>query len=194
MTAFVIATIAVTTFLVSPRESPLPALGWAAGFLFFIVEEDLRHRRIPNWLTAPGFVMALALSAFSGGWTGLAHAALGTLTAVLLLIAPFAMRQLGAGDVKAVMVLGALWGPGAILGSLAWMIVAGGALALTILAARGGLIDLLERWGASFLTWRATRRWVPLGPTRGGGEHGLPFALAIALGASAYQFWGSPWL
>ena len=31
----------------------LPVLGWAAAFLFFVVEQDLRRGRIPNALTLP---------------------------------------------------------------------------------------------------------------------------------------------
>ena len=192
--AVLVALLAVATFLVSPRECALPAIGWAAAFLFLFVEEDIRRRRIPNWLTVSGILTALVLAAVSGGWIGIAQAVAGAVTALALLIIPFAMRGLGAGDVKALMVLGALWGPLAILGTLPWMLIAGGLLALCILAARGRLLDLLQRWAVTLTSWRATSNWHYVGPEPSTAGGGLPFALAIALGASAYQFWGSPWM
>ena len=191
-TAIVVALLAAAALLASPRESPLPALGWAAGFLFLFVEEDMRNRRIPNWLTVTALAVALIVGAASGGLPGVAQAMAGALTALVLLIVPFAMRGLGAGDVKALMALGALWGPVAILGSLPWMLISGGVLALGILAVRGRIPDLLQRWGVTLTAWTATQRWHYVTPSAR--EGGLPFALAIALGASAYQFWGPPWL
>jgi hypothetical protein len=72
------------------------------------------------------------------------------------------------------------------------MLIAGGVMAILLLAVRGQLMDMLRRWAASVWTWRLTRRWSHATPETSR-RQGLPFALAIALGASAYQFWGPLW-
>jgi prepilin peptidase CpaA len=181
-------------FLWSAQESPLPATGWAAAFLFLAVEHDVRLMRIPNWLTFGGLALALALAAVTRGWPGLYEALLGAGFALAVLFAPFLLRWLGAGDVKAMMVLGALWGRELVLPTLFWMFLAGGGLALALIVARGELADLFERWGRSVWVSLSTQRLTYFGPAPGSAASGgLPFAVAIGVGASIHQIWGFPW-
>jgi len=182
-------------FLWSAQEEPLPALPWAAAFLFLAVESDVRRLRIPNWLTFGGLAAALGLAALQGGGAGLLAALAGAGVALVVLFVPFAMRWLGAGDVKAMMVLGALWGHEPLLPTLFWIVLAGGALAIALVAFRGELLDLCTRWWRSFWITCSTRKITYFGPAPGsvaGG--GLPFAVAIGIGASTYQLLGAPWL
>lgn len=179
----------------STSGTPLPAYGWAAAFLFLVVEEDVRHMRIPNWLTFPCLGLAVAWAVFDGGIAGLGHSLLGAAVAFAVLFLPFAARWLGAGDVKAVMVLGALWGAGVVLGLIGWMILVGGALGIGLLAARGGLGDWLRRWLRTLHLLVATRRLAYAAPEPGSAAAGgLPFGIAVGLSVAAYQWWGTPWL
>ena len=181
-------------FVWSAQEAPLPALPWAAAFLFLAVEHDVRSLRIPNWLTFGGLAVALGLAAVQGGAAGLLDAGVGAGVALAVLFVPFAMRWLGAGDVKAMMVLGALWGREPLLPTLFWIVLAGGALAIAMVAARGEIADLAQRWWRSFWITCSTRKINYFGPAPGsvaGG--GLPFAVAIGIGAAAYQLLGTPW-
>ena len=188
------ATICAAYVEVHGEASPL-AVAWAATFLFFVVEEDLRRRRIPNWLTLPGLGFSVLLSVLAAGWLGLASALLGAGLAFAIFFPLFLLRWMGAGDAKALMVLGALWGPGALLGGVWWMLLAGGAMALACLVARGGLRDLLRRWMASLWASLVLRRptYLPPGPASPA-RGGVPFGLAIGLGAVAYWMWGVPWI
>ena len=182
-------------FVWSAQESPLPATAWAAAFLFLAIEYDVRCLRIPNWLTGGGLAAALALALGTRGAVGLGFALAGAGAALAALFVPFLLRWLGAGDVKAMMVLGALWGYDLVLPTLFWMFMAGGALAIALLIARGELRDLCIRWGRSAWISLSSRRLTffaaPPGSAAGGG---LPFAVAIGIGASIYQFWGFSWL
>jgi prepilin peptidase CpaA len=176
------------------KEAPLPALGWAAAFLLLAVHQDLRSLRIPNWLTFPALLGALVLGAVRGGLAGAGAALLGAGVALAIGFVPFALRWLGAGDVKAAMVLGALWGAETFAGVFWWMLVVGGLLAVAFVAAQGGLADLLARWLRSLQATLATRRLTYFRPAAGSAAaHGLPFAVAMALGAGAFQLWGTPW-
>ena len=178
----------------SGKEAPLPAIEWAAAFLFLAVQQDVRDLRIPNWLTFPALAAAIALGALHGGVAGAIHSLGGAGVALAIGFLPFALRWLGAGDVKAGMVLGALWGAGTFLGAFWWMLVTGGVLAVAFVAAQGGLRDLLGRWLRSAQASVMTRRLTYFRPTAGSAAAaGLPFAVAMALGAAAFQTWGTPW-
>ncbi|MGH3594443.1 MAG: prepilin peptidase [Mycobacterium sp.] len=119
---------------------------------------DIRQRRLPNWLTLPGFAVILLVAGLAGrGLPALAGAA--ALAAVYLsmhLVSPAAM---GAGDVKLALGLGALTG---CFGVDVWLLAA---LAAPLLTA---VIGVLARLG-----WSAAS--VPHGPS-------MCVATAAALG------------
>jgi prepilin peptidase CpaA len=184
----------VACLIWTAREVPLPSIGWAATFLFLAIHQDVSHLRIPNWLTLPGLALALGVAAVAGGSAGLTAALAGAGTALACTFLPFVMRWLGAGDVKACMVLGALWGAENFLGALFWMLLAGGALALVLLLAQGGLIDLFQRWYASVRLTLTSGRINYIAPAEGStARSGVPFAVAMGLGACAIQLWGTSW-
>jgi len=70
---------------------------------------DLITRRIPNWLVAIGAVSGLAINAFHGRDV-FVQSLLGLVLGIGALFLPFAMGWIGAGDVKAFGVNGALLG------------------------------------------------------------------------------------
>jgi len=181
--------------LLSGMDRPLPTLGWAAAFLFCVVQQDVARMRIPNAVTLPAFAIALANGAVQAGWSGVGSGLAGALLVFGVLFIPFALRWMGAGDVKALMVLGALWGPYRAVEILWWSLVWGGAIALLILVARGGLKEMLGRWGHSLGLSLATRRWTYLAPApEAAARKALPFGVALALAVAALQLWGVPWV
>ena len=181
-------------FLWTARQVPLPATPWAAAFLFLAVAYDCYALRIPNWLTLGGLLVALGLAASGGGWAlGSALGGVGIALAVLFL--PFHVRWIGAGDVKAVMVLGGFWGSDLILPVLFWIVVSGGVLGLGWITLRGELPNLLSRWVDSLRVTFLARQATYFPPAPGSvASGGLPFAVAIGLGACCYQLWGSAWI
>jgi prepilin peptidase CpaA len=97
---------------------------------------DLRTREIPDWI--PLLIVAWACLATSrhlhqATWTGLV---VGLLLGLGLGAAVFCLGWPGGGDVKLLAAIGAVVGPWTLLSILAWMALAGGALAL-LAAARG---------------------------------------------------------
>ncbi len=184
-----------SAFVWSGKELPLPSLVLAAAVLLFVVEEDWRHRRIPNLVTMPAFLLAIALSIWSAGLPGFLTALAGAGIAFGILFPVFLMRWMGAGDVKALMALGAIWGPSQLLGSLWWMLVVGGVLGIVIITYRGGLFDMLRRWWQSLRIALITQNFTFISSVdKSISSGGLPFGVAIGLGAIAYQLWGLPWI
>ena len=111
-TLSVLCSLAVVgTLLFSHGGRPLPFIEWTTAFLFVAISFDLRDRRIPNALNFPALLIAFALAFHTGGGFLLRDSLLGAGLMFAILFPAFAFRALGAGDVKALMVLGALWGP-----------------------------------------------------------------------------------
>ncbi len=72
---------------------------------------DIRTRRIPNWLTLAGVLAGLAIKSFLFGLTGLWDSAVGLAFAFGLYFVLYALRAMGAGDVKLMAAVGAMAGP-----------------------------------------------------------------------------------
>jgi leader peptidase (prepilin peptidase) / N-methyltransferase len=91
---------------------------------------DVRHRRLPNCLTLPGFALIVLAAAESGHGTAavLGAAALAAVYLPVHLVNPAGM---GAGDVKLALGLGALTGS---FGADVWFLAALGAPLLTAVA------------------------------------------------------------
>jgi prepilin peptidase CpaA len=147
----------------------------AAAAATVAVITDLRRRRIPNWLTgatlATGLLLNLWLGGLAGGLSAIEGAALG----FLLLIPFYALRAMGAGDVKLLAALGALLGPHDLVSVAVYGAVVGGLMSLVVMV-RAGFVG------------RALRQLVVLGqvPSLRTGLT-APYAVAIAGGVYLTQ-------
>jgi prepilin peptidase CpaA len=119
---------------------------------------DLRSGRIPNVLTWGSAAGALMFHAFVERGDGFWLAGGGWLAGVALLVVPFALRGLGAGDVKLLAALGAWVGPHDILRTFLYTGVAGGILALGLAWRRGYVRQ------AAANIWLLFAHWAVNGP------------------------------
>ena len=94
---------------------------------------DVRTRRIPNWLTFPAALLGLVAATAAHGGHGTVSSAAGFLVGVALFFPLFALRGLGAGDVKLMGALGAWLGTSIIFGVAFYTSLAGGVLALALI-------------------------------------------------------------
>ncbi len=106
---------------------------------------DLRSRRIPNWLTGSALFAGLLANALLHGFDGAMLALAGAALGLGLLLPFYAMRALGAGDVKLLAGVGALIGPTAVVSVAVYGGVVGGLLSLGVLLVRGRLVEGLQR-------------------------------------------------
>jgi prepilin peptidase CpaA len=154
-----------------------PLIGLTLLVLSAAVYTDLRSRRIPNAFTLPAAAAGLGLNLLWHGMEGLGYAALGWIVGVGLLLVPFMLRGIGAGDVKLLAAVGALQGPVFVFFTALYGALIGGVLATVMLQRSGSLGAAVQ----SLVLLRFLPR--PVGQVITTGR--MPYAPAIALGACA---------
>jgi prepilin peptidase CpaA len=92
--------------------------------------QDLRIRRIPNWLTYSGLLAALVIRTVLSGWSGAKSVFAGTAVASGVFLVLYLLKAMGGGDVKLMAAVGAWAGPSHALVILVAVSIAGGVLAL----------------------------------------------------------------
>lgn len=94
---------------------------------------DLRSQRIPNWLTYPAMCLALGLHGVLSGADGLLFSISGLGAGLGLMILPFLMGVMGAGDVKLLAAAGAFIGARDVLSAFILTSLLGGVYALVVM-------------------------------------------------------------
>jgi prepilin peptidase CpaA len=163
----------------------------ASAFLLLICLTDTHFSRIPN---AASLILALAgighhLAA--SGPSGLLTAFWGLATGFSLLIVPYLLGGMGAGDVKALAALGALLGPGAIFQVFLYMGLVGGLMAVLHYAFNHDLKKKCVQGLNALRLVVYTQDVVDLKPEPSLEKLRFPYAAAIAFGFFAYTSWGA---
>jgi prepilin peptidase CpaA len=153
----------------------------AAAFTAACLYTDLRTGRIPNLLTVPfacGGVLyhCIALGIQAGGLFALKGLGLGC----LLLFLPFALGGMGGGDVKCLGTLGAWMGPERVFWVFLYGAMAGGLIALVLLA-------LPSRGQGMREAWLDLKIRILSGQWLHGRDQGrrFPYTIPIAIGVTA---------
>src|SRR6267378_5890390 len=102
---------------------------------------DWRSRRIPNWLTVPGFLSGVTLHVVLNGWHGLRFALGGGALALILLLPLVLVRALGAGDWKLMGAVGAFLGPVLFLFVFFGSVLASGMMAIVQMYRAGRVVE-----------------------------------------------------
>ncbi|BDQ34888.1 A24 family peptidase [Pseudodesulfovibrio portus] len=147
---------------------------------------DLRDQRIYNWLTFPLIIAGFATHTVFGGMEGLKFAASGFGLGFVVMVIPYFMGVMGAGDVKLMAGIGAWLGLESTFTAFLFTCIAGGVYGLAVLALdpkvlKGVLINIRN----TFAVFMATRKFnfTPVAT-----EKALPklcYGVAIAVGTSA---------
>lgn len=185
----------------APGQWQVGGLSLLALCLALAALSDARQRRIPNALVLVALLTGLLWNAFGPqpfrqnpglfslypGALGLGISLLGALVALLLFLPFYALRVLGAGDVKLFAAVGAFAGPAASVNLALCVLVAGGLLALARMAVArnarlvmqntlASLGQMLPGLGGSFDA-RTQTAWR------------MPYAVAIFGGVAGYAAW-----
>jgi prepilin peptidase CpaA len=155
------------------------------------VVTDLKRRKIYNNIIFPSLIFAFVYHSVTGGWQGAAQSLLGFIVGLAILLIPYLMGGMGAGDVKMLALVGALKGAGFVLAASVYMALFGAVIALGVLLFHDGFRNRL-RYIGFVLTCLQLRMLPNLRGHWTGGTY--PYGVAIA-GGTAVCFvlkgWGA---
>jgi prepilin peptidase CpaA len=97
---------------------------------------DIRESRIPNLLTLPCALIGITLHTLFAGMEGFLFSIIGCAAGIGLLLLPYLMSGMGAGDVKLMGAVGAFLGAKATLEAFILIALAGGVYSLAIILIR----------------------------------------------------------
>ncbi len=126
-------------------------IAWAVTLIIFVAViawTDLRSRRIPNVIVFPAALVGLIFNLGMRGWEGLLFGLKGLGLAFLLLLIPYLVGGMKAGDVKFLMAVGAFLGAADVFR----------ALLATVLCYPVFAVFAVIREGKLRLTWLRFRR------------------------------------
>lgn len=177
-------------FLSSHTKPMEPVIFLASFFLLLICVTDTIKSRIPNSISLTLTICGFSYHFLNAGTTGLLTAFLGLLAGFCLLVIPYSMGGMGAGDVKALAALGTLLGPAIIFQVFLYTTLAGGIIAIFHYVLVGSFSEKITCWKASFLLYLSSRKLRHLLPADLHETQKFPYATAIAFGYFAYLSWG----
>jgi prepilin peptidase CpaA len=154
--------------------------------LFWAAASDVRHRRIPNWLTFGLILSGVARAAVFGGFSS----ALGGLFAGASV--PFVLYVLGAlggGDVKLLAGIGAWLGPTQALAVLVVQCVIGLAVAMIQAMGQGRTMALLRNSAVLAADMAQNGLGSPAGKSFSSIDRPLPYAVPVALATLVVVAW-----
>lgn len=154
------------------------------ALLIICVITDLKERKIYNKVLMPFLFAGLVIHLATAGLAGLGLSLAGTVTGFAILLIPYFMGGMGAGDVKLLAVIGALKGTIFVLTAAVYMALAGGVLALIVLLFRKGAWHRLKQIGMYIGGLRSGLK-VPLIMDSESLQTTYPYGVAIAIGSVA---------
>lgn len=148
--------------------------------------------KVPNWVTFPFIVSGWAYSVVAFGWEGLGWSLLGTVIGLALLLPPYAIGGMGAGDVKLLAGVGAwIYGTNTVY-AFAVSAIVGAVLAVAMVVVRRGW----KRHSAQFmvilneiLVIRNPEQLAAIAAKRKPTMLLLPYGIPIAIGTIGYFVW-----
>lgn len=154
---------------------------------------DLRSRRIPNWLTVPGFVVGVTLNTILRGKDGFESSLLGALVGLGLLLPFVLLRSLGAGDWKLAGALGAFAGRELLINFLIGSVFVAGVMAVALIIYKRRVRQTMRNIGhilVSLVTFQLPGHRVSLdNPDALKVPYGVALALTVLLYGAAHV-WG----
>ncbi|MBW1744717.1 MAG: prepilin peptidase [Deltaproteobacteria bacterium] len=155
--------------------------------LILAAVQDLRVQKIPNLLTYPTMGMGVIYHSVTNGLDGFFFAATGLAAGIGLLIVPYIMGGMGAGDAKLMGAIGAVVGPKGVFTAFLFSAVIGGLYALLLILLRGQLRrEFVERHLMTLKTFLFTRQFIPIPAAEDAKKPKLCYGIAIAFGTLLY--------
>lgn len=160
---------------------------------------DYSQRRVPNWLNLALIVAGFAVQGWFNGASGLVSGLLGLLIGFGLLIVPWMMHGMGAGDVKLMAAIGVFLGPALTFYSFLLGAAIGGVVAMVMIVSTGRMRMALANMGIIYVKCSSRDTiFSEFGSAKSFGDssqllpYGVPLSAGtlIVLGFKMFGWWG----
>jgi prepilin peptidase CpaA len=164
---------------------------WINYFLITLLAlcaaSDVRSNKIFNIVTVPFAITAVALHTFNNGLDGLLFSTAGMATGIALLVIPYIMGGMGAGDVKLMGAVGSFLGAKSTLCAFFFIALAGGIYSLSLILIRR---DVFKGFFSEKLLVLSSmvllRQYIPIETGNTEQKPRLKYGVAIAFGTITY--------
>ncbi len=155
--------------------------------LFVAVTIDLRAQRIPNLLTFPAVALTLIYYSVTSGLNGFFFSVIGLLAGISLLIIPYLLGGMGAGDAKLMGVVGGVLGAKGVFYAFLFSAIVGGiyAIILTFIC-RPHFRGFYKKQLVALINFLLIRKYIPEPDDADLKKPRLCYGLAIGLGTGIY--------
>jgi prepilin peptidase CpaA len=154
--------------------------------LIICVITDIKSRKIYNNVILPSLLIAIFLQIMGTGFTGLIESVKGFGIGLGVLLIPYLLGGMGAGDVKLLALIGSIKGTGFVLVTSVYMALFGGIMAIAFLLFQRGVFQKINAIIYSIFSIRYGIKFpIALKNER---KTTLPYGVAIAAGAF-FSFW-----
>jgi len=148
---------------------------------------DLMVNKIPNLLTYPTMALAIIYHGVTKGPVGLLFSAGGLVVGIALLILPYLVGQMGAGDAKLMGAVGAVLGPEGVFVAFLLTALTGGIYAIIVLIYHYRYSwHLVKRWAKMIKIFILTKQFVYICSDNKYTKPMLCYGIAISLGTFFY--------
>jgi prepilin peptidase CpaA len=149
---------------------------------------DFRTQKIPNLITLPSIIIALLYYFIANGVDGLIFSTLGLAIGIGLLIIPYGLGIMGAGDAKLMGAVGAILGSKGVFVAFLISALVGGIYALIIiLINKKQFKGFFKKQLITLKLFILTRKFIPDPVEDSEGKPRLCYGIAIALGTVIYM-------
>jgi prepilin peptidase CpaA len=158
-----------------------------SGVLIVSAAIDFRVQKIPNLITYPAMASAISYYWFLRGLDGVLFSLGGMAAGIGLLLLPYLMGGMGAGDAKLMGAVGGITGAkGALMAFVLTAIVGGVYALILILIYRQHFRGFFEKQVTTLKTLILTRKYIPDPVEVHNKKPKLCYGLAIAIGTGLY--------
>ena len=160
-----------------------------SGILILSAGIDFDRQKIPNLITFPSMVIALSYHGLTRGADGVLFSLAGLAVGIGILLVPYFMGGMGAGDAKLMGAVGAVIGAKGVIYALICTAIIGGVYALVlIIIHRSHFKGYFKKQMTTLWTYILTRKYIPDPIQTSQKRPRLCYGLAIALGTGLYMF------
>lgn len=157
------------------------------ALLVLALKSDIKSYKIKNRVTLSFIITGILTNSILYGDEGFKNSLLGIIIPIILLLVLYALRMLGAGDIKLFSALGAVFGGEYIFEIMAYSFIAGGIIALVLIVVRKNAKERIAHLFKYLKALILTLRFIPYTEFDNKEDRGkFPFAYAVFSGTIVF--------